>query len=121
MARRPCLGPAPGTPCPTRVLVNGPRCQSCAQQWRRRKEAQRPERRTHAAIKSNAELVAAHRLAHGDWCPGVRSLSIPAHPSADLTADHVPAVAHGGDELGPRMVRCRSCNSRLGATTRRNP
>lgn len=121
--RRLCLGPDQPAhrPCPGRRLTTGSRCRGCTAEVQQRKDARRPERRTHAAIKSNAELVTAHRLAHGDWCPGIRHLGIPAHPSADLTADHVPAVAHGGDEFGPRVVRCRSCNSKLGATTRRIP
>jgi hypothetical protein len=116
---RPCLGPAPGVACPARALVKGLRCQSCAQRWQRRKDARRPARRTHAAIVSNAVLVAEYRATVGDWCPGIPELQVGAHPSADLTADHVPAVAHGGHELGLRVVRCRSCNSKLGATVRR--
>jgi hypothetical protein len=119
-ATRPCLGPAPNVACPTRALTRGgPRCQSCAQRFQRRKDARRPDRRSHAVIASNAELVSQHRATVGDWCPGIPTLRIGAHPSADLTADHIPAVAHGGDELGPRIVRCRSCNSKLGATVRR--
>jgi hypothetical protein len=44
----------------------------------------------------------------GDWCPGWERR--PAHPSADLTADHVPEVAAGGRPDGRLVVRCRSCN-----------
>jgi hypothetical protein len=35
----------------------------------------------------------------------------PAHPSADLTADHAGMVGMGHPEDGPLVVRCRSCNS----------
>ena len=48
--------------------------------------------------------------------------TIAAHPwcevcgaTEDLTADHVTAIANGGDPLGPLRVLCRSCNSRRGA------
>jgi hypothetical protein len=45
----------------------------------------------------------------GDWCPGWERR--PAHPSADLTADHVKEVAAGGRPDGRLVVRCRSCNA----------
>ena len=35
----------------------------------------------------------------------------PAHPTADLTADHEAMVGLGHPEGGPLVVRCRSCNS----------
>jgi hypothetical protein len=44
-----------------------------------------------------------------DWCPGGERQ--PAHPSADLTADHVREVAAGGRPDGRLVVRCRVCNS----------
>jgi 5-methylcytosine-specific restriction protein A len=113
-ATRPCLGPAPNVACPTRALTRGgPRCQSCAQRFQRRKDARRPERRSHAAIASNAELVAEHRATIGDWCPGWKH---PAHPSADLVADHIIPVSAGGSEFGERRVLCRSCNGRRQAS-----
>jgi 5-methylcytosine-specific restriction protein A len=57
-----------------------------------------------------ADTVEQHRATQGDWCPGY---GIPAHPSFDLTADHVIARAHGGTG-GPLAVLCRQCNSRRG-------
>ena len=54
-------------------------------------------------------VVADHRAIVGDWCPGRERR--PAHPSADLTADHVREVARGGRPDGPLVVRCRSCNA----------
>jgi hypothetical protein len=53
------------------------------------------------------------RLRQGDWCPGLADH--PAHPSADLVADHVVEVAAGGPEAGPLRVLCRSENSRRSA------
>jgi hypothetical protein len=53
--------------------------------------------------------VADHRAIVGDWCPGWQGR--PAHPSADLTADHVKEVAAGGPVHGPLVVRCRACNT----------
>jgi hypothetical protein len=49
----------------------------------------------------------------GDWCPGLGQH--PAHPSADLVADHVVEVAAGGLATGPLRVLCRSENSRRSA------
>jgi len=48
---------------------------------------------------------------YGDWCPGYL---VPGHPASDLTADHVVAVALGGDPQGELGVLCRSCNGRKG-------
>jgi 5-methylcytosine-specific restriction protein A len=67
---------------------------------------------TPAERRRMATTVASHRAAHGDWCPG---WECPPHPAADLTADHVVPIAHGGLG-GPLTVLCRSCNSRRGST-----
>src|SRR5215203_6555287 len=70
-------------------------------------------------------VVADHRAIVGNWCPGWERR--PAHPSADLTADHVKEVAAGGRPDGPLVVRCRSCNAARSAhlnrriLTRRTP
>lgn len=68
--------------------------------------------RTEAERWRRAAAVAAHREQHGDWCPGWGRR--PAHPSADLTADHEDAVAAGGHAHGPLQVLCRACNSAKG-------
>jgi 5-methylcytosine-specific restriction enzyme A len=69
--------------------------------------------RTHAETKRRRRLVADHRARVGDWCPGLRDH--PAHPSADLVADHVVEVAAGGPEAGPLRVLCREENGRRSA------
>lgn len=58
-------------------------------------------------------MVTLWRQVNGDVCPGWR---VPAHPSADLTADHVLPVGAGGPEEGPLVVLCRVCNGRKGAS-----
>jgi hypothetical protein len=98
-------------------LVRGV-CGPCATNRERAKTARRPQRKRNAAIKSNRELVADHRATIGDWCPGIppgQPEAHPAHPCADLVADHLLAVALGGSEHGPRRVICRRSNSALGA------
>lgn len=55
-----------------------------------------------------AAVVAAWVVEHGWVCPGWER---PPHPSRDLTAAHIRAVARGGGK-GPLTVLCRSCNSR---------
>ena len=110
--KRPCLGCG--------KLVRGrSRCPRCAGILERLKTAKRPERKSEKARRSNAELVADHRATVGDWCPGVPEPGRPAHPSADLVADHVEEVARTGREDGERVVRCRSCNSARSANVRR--
>jgi hypothetical protein len=101
-------------------LVRGV-CGPCATNRERAKTAKRPLRKSNAAKVSNAQLVSDHRATVGDWCPGLPG-ERPAHPSADLVADHVIEVCRGSDELtSRRVVRCRSCNSARSANVRRNP
>jgi 5-methylcytosine-specific restriction protein A len=104
---RTCLG------CGT--LVRGKtRCVDC-QRARdlaksRAKAARRPDLHADAhERRRRARVVADHRAIVGDWCPGWERK--PAHPSADLTADHVREVGRGGRPDGPLVVRCRSCNA----------
>ncbi|MFC9786448.1 HNH endonuclease [Rhodococcus sp. NPDC127528] len=68
--------------------------------------------RTHGERMRRAQAVAAHRLQHGNWCPGH---GVPAHAATDLTADHTTPIAQGGAPDGPLGVLCRSCNSRKAA------
>lgn len=103
---RPCLGcgrPARGKP----------RCNNCKRNQERAKHARRPDMRTHAETERRRRLVADHRATVGDWCPGLDQH--PAHPSADLVADHVVEVAAGGPETGPLRVLCREENGRRSA------
>ncbi len=72
------------------------RCPRCK---RRRKARRNADRRV------AADVVAAWRAEHGDWCPGWRR---PGHAASDLTAEH------GANEVGSGKVAgvlCRSCNS----------
>jgi hypothetical protein len=76
----------------------------------RAKAAKRPDLHLdHRERQRRARVVADHRAIVGDRCPGWERR--PAHPSADLTADHVREVAAGGRPDGRLVVRCRSCNS----------
>lgn len=85
------------------TLHNGTgRCARCTTRGKRQR---RPY--TNAEKQRRAAAVQAWRETHGDWCPG---WGRPAHPSTDLTADHVHAVAAGGAEDGPLGVLCRACN-----------
>jgi hypothetical protein len=69
--------------------------------------------RTHQETERRRRLVADHRATIGDWCPGLEDH--PAHPSADLVADHVIEVAVSGLETGPLRVLCRAENGRRSA------
>ena len=95
------------------------RCPRCQAEVERRKAARRPERRTWHEQQRNRRAVTDHRARFGDWCPGVPELGRPAHPAANLSADHVTEVAAGGPESGPLVVRCVPCNSARSANVRR--
>jgi hypothetical protein len=103
---RPCLDCG-------RAVRGKPRCRDCQANRERAKAAKRPDMRTHAETERRRRLVATHRATVGDWCPGLEDH--PAHPCADLVADHVVEVAAGGPEAGPLRVLCRSENSRRSA------
>jgi 5-methylcytosine-specific restriction enzyme A len=103
---RPCLNC--GKP------VRGkPRCRDCQGTADRAKRAKRPDLDDHHERERRRRLVADHRATIGDWCPGLEDH--PAHPSADLVADHVVEVAVSGLGTGPLRVLCRSENSRRSA------
>jgi 5-methylcytosine-specific restriction protein A len=100
---RPCLG------C-KRSVRGKSRCTDCQRARDQRKARARPDLHNDAAERRRrAAAVADHRLIVGDWCPGWAQR--PAHPSADLTADHVREVAKGAPPGGRLVVRCRSCNA----------
>lgn len=102
MAKRPCID------CGT--LTSGTRC-PIHQANRERGRKQRPTNTTRdwAERQRRAFAVTAHRQVNGNWCPGY---GVQAHPSSDLTADHVVSINAGGDPNGPLQVLCRSCNGR---------
>jgi 5-methylcytosine-specific restriction enzyme A len=103
---RPCLD--------CRKPVRGkPRCRDCRANHARAKAAKRPDLNNRQERERRRRLVADHRATIGDWCPGLEDH--PAHPSADLTADHVVEVAVTGLATGPLRVLCRSENSRRSA------
>lgn len=57
-----------------------------------------------------ATKLAEHRARYGDVCPG---WSRPAHPSRQLTLDHVHPLAMGGAGITDAVqVLCASCNTR---------
>jgi 5-methylcytosine-specific restriction protein A len=101
-------------PCRTRgcpnVVRGKPYCHDCQRQRDRVKAKRRPDLHADAHERERRRrAVADHRAIVGDWCPGWSGR--PAHPSADLTADHVREVARGGPPGGRLVVRCRSCNA----------
>lgn len=102
MPLKPCLDCgklSPSSRCPTHTRT--------AETLRTaRKRIVRPY--TWTEQRRRAEAVQAWTLVYGYWCPGWRR---EPHPSTDLTADHIHAVAAGGREDGPLAVLCRSCNS----------
>jgi 5-methylcytosine-specific restriction enzyme A len=110
---RACLGCG-------RQVRGKPRCRDCQTKQDRAKNAKRPGFKTHQEAERRRRAVAEHRATIGDWCPGVPELGRGAHRAANLTADHLTQVGTGGREDGPRVVRCRPCNSaRSAQATRR--
>jgi 5-methylcytosine-specific restriction enzyme A len=90
------------------------RCPACAKGKQRDKNRRRtrskPERRRRQM------LITEHVRTNGWVCPGWNRA---AHPSTDLTADHVDPVASGGPEEGTIRVLCHSSTSARGADNRR--
>ena len=103
---RPCLDCA-------KPVRGKTRCRDCQTIRDKAKAAKRPDLNNHRERERRRRLVAEHRATIGDWCPGLEDH--PAHPSADLVADHVVEVAVNGLETGPLRVLCRSENSRRSA------
>jgi 5-methylcytosine-specific restriction enzyme A len=99
---RACLGCG-------RQVRGKPRCVDCEREYQRAKRARRPDLHDAKERERRRRVVADHRSLLGDWCPGWSGQ--PAHPSADLTADHVKEVAAGGRPDGKLVVRCRSCDA----------
>jgi hypothetical protein len=77
------------------------------------KRAKRPDLDDRHERERRRRLVATHRAEVGDWCPGLEDH--PAHPSADLVADHVVEVRISGLGTGPLRVLCRQENGRRSA------
>lgn len=104
MAKRPCLD------CGA-LTARGPRCPTHARPVERARTQAKRVRRPHLAAEDRrrADVVAAWRAVHGDWCPGWKR---EPHESSDLTADHIESFAVTGREDGPLAVLCRPCNSR---------
>lgn len=109
MPQRPCLT------CGT-LTTTGPRCPGHTNQVAAARTQAKRQRRpyTNTEKTRRATAVGAWRQQWGDICPG---WGIPAHPSQDLTADHIHPYAAGGPETGPLTILCRSCNARRGTTT----
>jgi hypothetical protein len=96
-----------------RSVRGKPRCADCQRTKDRAKRARRPDLDDARERERRRRLVADHRATVGDWCPGLGQH--PAHPSADLVADHLVEIAAGGLASGPLRVLCRSENSRRSA------
>jgi 5-methylcytosine-specific restriction protein A len=93
--------------------IHGSRCPDHKRQRQRVKAARRPDQHTYREAQHRPQAVEAWRATDGDWCPGWGEQEL--HPAMDLTADHLWAVAAGGPEDGPLVVRCRCCNGARGA------
>jgi hypothetical protein len=106
---RPCLDCG-------RSVRGKPRCHDCHAKRDHAKRKRRPDLDQRAERRRRERVVADHRATIGDWCPGWDGAA--AHPSTDLTADHVIEVAAGAAASGPLVVRCRSCNAARSANVR---
>jgi 5-methylcytosine-specific restriction enzyme A len=109
---RPCLGCG-------RQVRGKPRCSDCQRGQDQAKNAKRPRFKTYTEQQRRARAVTDWRATMGDWCPGVPELHRPAHPAANLSADHVWEVRLGGPEDGPLVVRCVPCNAARSAVALR--
>ena len=74
----------------------------------KKKDTRRKKSVSYAQRKYRKTAVDNYKKIYGNVCQGYRRK---AHPSNDLTADHIVATARGGDEFGSLQIYCRSCNS----------
>lgn len=107
--RRPCLV------CGT-LTRNPSRCDVDQARWEAARDAARGSATARGYgsqyQRAAAQVLAAHRAEHGDWCPGWRRAG---HWTEDLTADHIIPVSQGGGPGAANLrVLCRSCNSARG-------
>ena len=96
MAASPCI--ICGVP-----TTNGTRCVDCNRGFERGQR--NPLYADRVWRKTSKAMIAEHVARFGWWCPG---FGVPAHPSRDLTTDHVIP----GTERGGLQVFCRGCNTR---------
>lgn len=114
---RACLGLS-GRSCGVLIPASARRCPEHAEAYEHAHDAQRRARgdaRSWTWAKFSRRTLRAWRLVNGPWCPGYGS-EHDAHPSFDLTVDHIVPVSRGGAEYDPANTRvlCRSFNSSLG-------
>jgi len=82
---------------------NGTRCLDCSRGYRR--TTRNPLYDDPDWKRRSKREISAHVARFGWWCPG---FGVPAHPSRDLTLDHIiPGSLEGGTQ-----VLCRACNTR---------
>lgn len=106
MPKRPCLD------CGT-LHTNPSRCDTHQAQWDAAHERGRGSSTArgygYGWRKLAAQVLAEHQRQWPGMCPGWRRA---AHPSQDLTVDHIVPKARGGrDTRDNAQVLCRSCNS----------
>lgn len=107
MPKRPCLDCG-------RLTTNRSRCDTHQASWQARQDRRRGSataRGYDATWRRNvARALAKHRAQYGNWCPGWK---VDAHPSPDLTGDHITPLARGGTNQPDNIqVLCRACNAR---------
>lgn len=106
MPLRPCLN------CGV-LHRNTSRCDSCQAAWdtahERRRGSSTARGYGYGWRKLAAQVMAEHQRNWPGWCPGWQRA---AHPSDDLTVDHIVPKALGGkDTRDNAQVLCRPCNA----------
>jgi len=101
---RPCPG-LPGEPCGILVPASARRCEP------HRLIAERSSAPRGAAwSRLSRRIIGAHRRDVGPWCPGAPELDHDAHPSFDLTVDHIDGDSTNNDPRNLRVL-CRAANT----------
>lgn len=101
--------------CPTcqRLTNRSGRCPTCTRQHNHDRNAQRRDsgHTSPAWQRTSRDTLTTWRAEHGDWCPGDEHH--PAHPTTDLTVDHIHPISKGGSLTNQANLRvvCRSANS----------
>jgi 5-methylcytosine-specific restriction endonuclease McrA len=100
--------------CSVIVSASERRCPDHALAWNRTHRSRTVRRRSPAWDRLSRQMRAEHRRTVGPWCPGLPP-DHDAHPSWDLTLDHIVSLDDGGtDDRSNARVLCREINSRRG-------
>ena len=84
----------------------------CAQHQNARGRDAHPAYKTPGWRRISRRTLKAHRIRHGNCCPGLPEIGHPPHQSNDLVVDHIRPLLQGGTNHPDNLrVICRTANT----------